>query len=71
MISAENTYTAVFREPPFQQNPRTRFQVIAWDDGGYALIVDELGGKLVQARGQRGFASLEPVKTSLEPVKNG
>jgi hypothetical protein len=38
-----------------------RFPVIAWDDNGYAMILDETAGRLVVARGLRGFERVERV----------
>jgi hypothetical protein len=61
MIPAEKMYAALFSQAPFADNESVRFPVIAWDDKGYALIVDDKGGKLVIARDLRGFERVERI----------
>jgi hypothetical protein len=61
MIPAEKMHAALFTQPPFADNESMRFPVIAWDDNGYAMILDETAGRLVVARGLRDFERVERI----------
>lgn len=53
MIAAEG-WTARFDGEPATPT------VVAWDESGYALIVDVTAGRLVRAADRAGFSSVEP-----------
>ncbi|MFE0201248.1 hypothetical protein ACFWZS_30850 [[Kitasatospora] papulosa] len=58
MIPAQHPYEANYKH---EENGRTVFRskpVIAWDDEGQALVVDERSGRLVPANNRRTFTGL-------------
>ncbi|MFJ4274035.1 hypothetical protein ACIP29_26160 [Streptomyces coelicoflavus] len=58
MIPARHPYEARYKQ---EENGRTVFRskpVIAWDDEGQALVVDERTGRLVPANNGRTFTGL-------------
>ncbi|MEW2071885.1 hypothetical protein [Streptomyces sp. NPDC007346] len=58
MIPAQHPYQADYQQ---EENGRTSYRskpVIAWDDEGQALVVDERSGRLVPANNGRTFTGL-------------
>ncbi|MCX5115413.1 hypothetical protein OOK13_44745 [Streptomyces sp. NBC_00378] len=58
MIPAQHPYEANYKQEVDGRTVYRSKPVIAWDDEGQALVVDERSGRLVPANNQRTFTGL-------------